>query len=460
MAIGKRALIVGLLSALGIILLIQWVSYRATQQLVETSEAVAHSQRVLTQLEEIVIQVQDAQRGQRGFVITGDESYLEPFHRGNDRIPQEIADLRQLTSDDPLLQHQLQQLDILINSARAEFRQIVDARRNSGFRAAQQVVLSGEGKQAMDDIRRLATQMKSQVQASLDQRERAARTAAARVPLVMLGGTAVSFSLLLAVFYLLNREIAQRRAAEEAVARHAQELARSNAELEQFAYVASHDLQEPLRMVASYTQLLARRYRDKLDADAHDFIAFAADGATRMQTLINDLLAYSRVGTRGLPFGETESDAICGEAINNLQKAVEETGAVVTRAPLPRLVADPSQLRQLFQNLISNAIKFRGPEPPRIHVGAGRNTNEWLFSVRDNGIGIDPEHAQRIFVLFQRLHNRAEYPGTGIGLAICKKIVERHGGRIWVESQPGSGAAFCFSLPDSHPQPFDTKERK
>jgi light-regulated signal transduction histidine kinase (bacteriophytochrome) len=236
------------------------------------------------------------------------------------------------------------------------------------------------------------------------------------------------------------------------VARHAQELARSNMELEQFAYVASHDLQEPLRMVASYTQLLAQRYRDRLDADAHDFIAYAADGATRMQSLINDLLAYSRVGTRGEPLRPADSDTICEEAIRNLQAAIEESGAVVARNPLPRVVADATQLRQLLQNLISNALKFRSPEPPRVHISAERNGSDWRFSVRDNGIGIDPEHAQRIFVLFQRLHNRAEYPGTGIGLAICKKIVERHGGRIWVESEPGNGATFSFTLPDSRPQ--------
>lgn len=246
---------------------------------------------------------------------------------------------------------------------------------------------------------------------------------------------------------VLFKDITERKKAEEALASQTRELARSNSDLEQFAYVASHDLQEPLRMVANYTQLLARRYKDKLDSDAHEFIAFAVDGAIRMQGLINDLLLYSRVGTQGKKFTKADMSAILGQAIVNVRGALEETQALVTNDELPVITADAGQMVQLFQNLIGNAIKFHGAEPARVHISARRDAGQWIFSVRDNGIGIDPQYAERIFVIFQRLHGHSEYAGTGIGLSVCKKIVDRHGGRIWVESQVGQGATFLFTIP-------------
>ena len=235
--------------------------------------------------------------------------------------------------------------------------------------------------------------------------------------------------------------------ANEQLHQKTEDLIRSNKELEQFAYVASHDLQEPLRMVTSYVQLLSQRYKNKLDQDANEFIDFAANGATRMYQLINDLLAYSRVGTRGNPFELVDCEEVFHKSVNNLKVAMEESGADVTHDPLPKTVADFLQLEQLFQNLIGNGIKFRGEESPRVHISARPNGGHWVFSVRDNGIGIAPEYKERIFVIFQRLHGLDKYPGTGIGLAICKKIVERHGGRIWVESELRKGATFYFTLP-------------
>jgi light-regulated signal transduction histidine kinase (bacteriophytochrome) len=236
------------------------------------------------------------------------------------------------------------------------------------------------------------------------------------------------------------------REAHDELERQAKELARSNEELQQFAYVASHDLQEPLRMISSYTQLLARRYGDRLDGDAREFMGYVVDGAARMKQLIEDLLAYSRVGTRGRELQATDCGAALARALANLRAAQEASGATVTHGALPEIVADPQQLAQLFQNLIGNAMKFRGEEPPRIHVACEQRPDVWVFTVRDNGIGLDPQYAERIFMMFQRLHTKAEYPGTGIGLAICKKIVERHGGRIWVESQPGKGCTFGFTI--------------
>ncbi|MCI0528971.1 MAG: ATP-binding protein, partial [Nitrospira sp.] len=233
---------------------------------------------------------------------------------------------------------------------------------------------------------------------------------------------------------------------EEKLYQALEELKRSNTELEQFAYVASHDLQEPLRKVVNFTQLLQQRYQGQLDAKADKFMAYVVDGATRMQALISDLLTYSRVGTRGKPFEPTDCMAIFKQAVANLELSIRESKAVVTCEVLPTVRADAGQLVQLFQNLLGNAIKFRRDKPPEVHVGVEREKDRWLFSVRDNGIGIDPEYAERVFVIFQRLHSKSEYPGTGIGLAICKKIVERHGGRIWVESQVGKGSTFYFTI--------------
>ena len=245
----------------------------------------------------------------------------------------------------------------------------------------------------------------------------------------------------------VNRDITERKQAEAAVQRMTQDLLRSNAELEQFAYVASHDLQEPLRMVSSYMQLLSKRYQGKLDSDADEFIAFAVDGSKRMQNLINDLLTYSRLGTRGEPMVLISCEKVLDAALMNLQLAIEESHTTITRELLPTAFCDPMQLAQVFQNLLGNSIKFRGPRAPHIHISAKRQESEWIFSVRDNGIGLDPKFRERIFDIFQRLHDRASYPGTGIGLAICKRIIQRHNGRIWVESQPGKGSTFYFTLP-------------
>jgi PAS domain S-box-containing protein len=244
-------------------------------------------------------------------------------------------------------------------------------------------------------------------------------------------------------------DISDRKQAEVDLQNQKQDLARSNDELQQFAYVASHDLQEPLRMITSYLELLERRYKGQLDARADQFIAYAVDGAARMQILINDLLSYSRLGTRGQDFKFVDCAKILQNVLRNLQVAIAESHAVITYDPLPPVNADVTQLTQLFQNLISNALKFRREDPPQIHVGVERTNSKWLFSVRDNGIGIESQYANQIFVIFQRLHSRREYSGTGMGLAICKKIVEQHGGTLWVESNPGEGSTFYFTLTDS-----------
>ena len=246
-----------------------------------------------------------------------------------------------------------------------------------------------------------------------------------------------------------RKQIEELKANREAEQRRAEALARSNEELQQFAYIAAHDLQEPLRMVASYTQLLGQRYKGRLDQDADDFIEFAVSGARRMQALISDLLAYCRVETAGKAMAEVSSRDAFDEAVHNLEGSVADNDARIVCDQLPAVIADRTQLIQLFQNLVGNAIKYRTEERPEIHVSARRGTaNEWIFSVRDNGIGIDPKYSEKIFMMFQRLHSRDEYSGTGIGLTLCKKIAERHGGRIWVEPNKGPGSTFHVALPE------------
>ena len=243
------------------------------------------------------------------------------------------------------------------------------------------------------------------------------------------------------------RDVTFAKIAADVLAAKSEDISRSNRELEQFAYVASHDLQEPLRMVASYVQLLARRYKGKLDSEADEFIAYATDGAKRMQQLINDLLGYARIGQGHVVYQPIECQEVFDQVVESLDEKIREAGATVTHDALSQITANETQIIQLFQNLIENAIKFKSEEPPRIHVSAQAKKNQWIFSFSDNGVGIAPEYKDRVFVIFQRLHNREAYPGTGIGLAICKKIVEQHAGQIWVETKPRKGTEIRFSWP-------------
>lgn len=242
------------------------------------------------------------------------------------------------------------------------------------------------------------------------------------------------------------RDITERKEAEERLARYAEELKRSNGELEYFAYIASHDLQEPLRKIAGFTELLAKRYRREMGPDADRFIGHIVDSTNRMRTLINDLLSYSRITTRGREFSPVDLNAVLGQVLSDMELALKESGASVVSDTLPAVMADGPQMGQVLQNLIGNALKFQGESPPRIQVSAVKNNGEWLFSVRDNGMGFEAEYAERVFLMFQRLHSGTEYPGTGIGLALCKRIVERHGGRIWAEPEPGKGTTFYFTI--------------
>ncbi|MBD2126822.1 GHKL domain-containing protein [Microcoleus sp. FACHB-1] len=323
----------------------------------------------------------------------------------------------------------------------------------------------------MERVRTVLQQMKSKEYEQLQMWLKTKQEEAQKIQLIFLFGLVFNLIAFYLVYRAIEQEIRERKQAEASLKQLNEQLeARvqqrtadlkeanvnllySNRELEQFAYVASHDLQEPLRAVNSYAQLLARKYQGNLDAKADKYLGYIMEGATRMQQLINDLLEFSRVGTRAKELKLTACEVVLSQVLINLKVAIAECQAVVTHDPLPTIMGDEIQLMQLFQNLISNAIKFHREEPPCVHISVVQQQNDWVFSVRDNGIGMEPEYFERIFTIFQRLHSRSEYAGTGIGLAVCKKIVERHGGRIWIESELGVGTTFYFTIPQGNPSP-------
>lgn len=462
----KSKLISGLAAASALLLLVAFLSYLGLVANSTDRRRVAHTHQVLEKLADIRANMLEAETGERGYILTGQDSFLAPYERGLAHIHQNLKEVRDLTSDNPRQQRALDRIEPLITARLGELTDRVELRRQRGLSAGVIAVREGPGKQLMDQIGAIIAQMQQEEARLLRQRSADLEVSSQTTKVVIVFGEALGFFFLLIAGWVIQKEMTQRRNAEEAVRRlnaelelkvfartaqlaeRAKDLERSNSELQQFAYVASHDLQEPLRTISSFTQLLAKRYQDKLDDKAREFINFAVDGSKRMQTLINDLLAYSRVGTQAKPLQPVDCNTVLDRVLKSLERAVRDSGASITRDPLPNVLADDVQLGQLLQNLIANALKFcQGP--PRIRVSAEPAGDLWKISVRDNGIGISPEHHDRIFVIFQRLHTKQQYPGTGIGLAICKKIVERHGGRIWVQPGLGGGSIFSFTIPDA-----------
>ncbi len=460
----KNKISAGFGTALAILIFVGVLSYRSMVQSDEDRQWVTHTHQVLEQVDAVESGMLSAETGERGFILTGEESFLDPYNNAFANMNGDVTKLRHLTSDNPVQQQAMDRVEPLISERMGMLRDRVELRRHEGLVAGAEIVSLGPGKQYMEKIRSQLAEMKQVENRLLIQRTAEAAKSLRSTRIVIVAGEILAVVFLCLAGIVVGQEIRQRRRAEMEVrtlnadleqrvadrtaelSERAKDLARSNSELQQFAYVASHDLQEPLRMVASFTQLLAKRYSEQLDDDARDFINYAVDGATRMQTLISDLLNYSRVGTQGKALAPTDCEALFKRVLETLQFHIEESGAVIESDTLPMVMADPQQLGQLFQNLLTNAIKFRGEKPPNLRISTEREGNDWKISVRDNGIGISPEHADRIFIIFQRLHTKTEYPGTGIGLAICKKIVERHGGRIWIEPSPGGGTTFCFTI--------------
>ena len=474
----KTRLVAGFGTALALLICVGVLSYWSVVQNANERQWVNHTHLVIEKLDALSANLIDAETGERGYLLTGKESYLEPYDGAAGRVHENTKDLRELTADNAIQQRALDRLEQVIGARLARLQHGIEIRRHGGLAAGADFVAEGSGKREMDESRMEIAAMRQEENHLLAQRLLGVERTSSRTRVVIVTGNALAFLLLFLAGVVVQGEMMRRKDAEDKIrslnvdlerrvdertaelAERMKDLARSNSELQQFAYVASHDLQEPLRMVASFTQLLGRRYREKLDDDARDFINYAVDGATRMQTLITDLLSYSRVGTQGKPLESTRCDEVLDRVLNNnLRLAIKESGVTISRDPLPTVLADPLQLGQLFQNLIANAIKFRGKGSPSVHVSAERRGGDWEIAVRDNGIGISQEHADRIFVIFQRLHTKTEYPGTGIGLAICKKIAERHGGRIWVQPTPGGGSTFRFTIPAREFSQLQRRER-
>jgi signal transduction histidine kinase len=462
----KNKLAGGVLSAAAILIFVAALSYRNSVRNTQDRKWVVHTYQVADKLSEILQGMTDAETGERGYILTGEEFYLKPYIQGLKEVQGGTRELRKLTADNFVQQRSLDALEPLIQERLRELQERIEVRRAAGLEAGATAVREGAGREYMEKIRIAIARMKAEEDRLLVLRTAGLEASSRQTQIAVVVGDSLGLLFLAAAGLVIYGEMRQRSRAEEEIrklneglerkvaertaelAERALDLERSNRDLQQFAYVASHDLQEPLRTVASFTQLLAKRYGDKLDDKAREFIGFAVDGSKRMQTLINDLLSFSRVGTQGKALGAVNSDAALDAVLKGLKRSIEESGAVITRDRLPTVLADEGQLTQLLQNLVANAIKFQGAGVPRIHIGAERNGSEWKVSVRDNGIGIAPEHHERIFVIFQRLHNKKQYPGTGIGLAVCKKIAERHGGRIWVEATAGGGSTFRFTIRD------------
>lgn len=423
-----------------------------------------HTYQVIGELKDSLTALLDVETGDRGYILSKNAEYLAPYNRGRLEILKHVARVEELTHDNREQRQRVQKLRDLAKE-KLQFAAETLAVETD---IAKTLVSEGKGKRIMDAYRVLVNEMISAEQSLLDSRVRDLQNAqtalwVATGMLTVLGGgllgwvftitrTAIEdekrrVDLLNELNTTLVEEIEQRKKTEEALQLTTAKLTSSNADLQRFAYVASHDLQEPLRAVAGFVTLIASKHKGTLDEESEGWINHAVEGSTRMRNLINDLLAYARVESRGKTLELIDTNKAFNQAKRDLSVLIEESNAELTSSDLPELMGDEGQLTQVFQNLIGNAIKFKSYEKPKVHVSATRKDDDWLFSVKDNGIGFEPEHVDRIFIIFQRLHGREEYKGTGIGLALCKKIIERHGGRIWAESEKGKGSTFYFTIP-------------
>ncbi len=429
----------------------------ANTQAENTDIEILTAQNLQSSLGNLLSFTQDAETSERGFLLTGDERYLGPYEQAKLQFKTQVELCRNLFKDHPELRDDVEKLIHRVQYKFDQISKVLATQKAAGFAAAFQYVKSGADQDTMDEIRRSVDSIQLQLGKELTVAHEQQRSLGRAVFLFFLIGTAITIVVLISLYhtlldYIHGQDMAREQLAalnldlERRINERTRELQHSNEELQQFAFVASHDLQEPLRTITSFTQLLAARYKGKLDADADEFINYIVGSSRRMSDLINGLLVLVRLRKTGQFSGAVSLEKLLREAETSLKAAIRESGALIESSGLPSLSVDGLQITQLFQNLLGNAIKYRGEAPPHIKVSAARTNAEWIVSVADNGQGFEPEHAERIFGLFQRLHGR-EVDGTGMGLSIARKIVERHGGKIWAESEKNLGSTFYFSLP-------------
>ncbi|MDB5036380.1 MAG: Signal transduction histidine kinase [Chlorobi bacterium] len=492
MKLTERTILLGVSMVLIVLIINAVLSYRDLTTLIQSNAWVSHTHQVLSELESMLSLMKDAETGYRGFIISGKENYLEPYNSASGGIDGHLKAADSLLADNPAQLRHLADARALIGGQFELYNGNIARRKNDGFEAARAVVLTGRGKQLMDSLRGVVASMNVIENGFLRQRISDAEASSRRAIATFIIASVLGIVLVLAVYFLLmrdirrrernehelkaaydtlelrvlertselaaanqdlSREVAERIRTEHRLNLFTKELERSNRELQDFAFVASHDLQEPLRKIQAFSDRLMTKYGVELGDTGKDYLSRVQAAAARMHVLINDLLSYSRVTSQAQPFVQVDLEGIIGDVLSDLEVRIQQTGGRVDVGTLPRIEADALQMRQLFQNLIGNGLKFHRPDvPPVVTIRAAQDADRVAITVEDNGIGFDEKYLDRIFTPFQRLHSRERYEGTGMGLAVSRKIVERHGGSIDAESIPGSGATFHVNIPIQQPK--------
>lgn len=507
----SHILLAEFITALALLGGVVWFEWQHTTHMQETAKWVEHTEEVRFELSQLLSDLQDSETGERGFIITDNPDYLEPFEASLRTVAGRFSTVRALTSDNPRQQINCDALEPLINQKMAKSHANVDLRRNAGFEAARHAVAAGEGKALMDRIRAQIFQMDSEEHALLEQRSAATHREARNMKALIVGGAGFSFILLIMVLAVVLRENRLRQRAEQSlrqsneqleqrvqertealnrlneelelrVEQRTHQLAASNTELESFSYSVSHDLRAPLRHVQGYAELLTGEAGDQLSEKARHYLATISDASQEMGVLIDDLLSFSRMGRAEMAETTVQLDVLVRTAMDGLELSISERNIVWKIPPLPAVQGDPAMLKQVFANLLANAVKYTRPrDPAEIEIGImeydgavktapatsgtatpseGGSPCEIVLFVRDNGVGFDPQYTHKLFGVFQRLHHSSEFEGTGIGLANVRRIIDRHGGRVWAEGTLDKGATFYFTLKVDQPNPIKQREQQ